>query len=194
MPRQCANETECGSPASARSKYCSPQCRDRRKYLTKKQDGRYDLDKARNRSEYQPTPRQPTTPSPCTVDHCERANHSRGMCKMHYKRWARANGLETPTKWDDRRKDRHHQRRAAKRGRTDSEPVSINAIIRRDGTDCSLCGQPVDLALTWPHRMYKSIDHTIPLARGGRHAMDNTTLAHFACNASKGDREWVPAA
>ncbi|MGV8973360.1 MAG: HNH endonuclease [Rhodoglobus sp.] len=47
--------------------------------------------------------------------------------------------------------------------------------------------------------MRRSLDHIIPLARGGWHAMDNVALAHLRCNITKHakilDRmpRWCPA-
>ena len=34
---------------------------------------------------------------------------------------------------------------------------------------------------------YPSIDHIIPVSRGGLHSWDNVRLAHFLCNAVKSD-------
>lgn len=36
--------------------------------------------------------------------------------------------------------------------------------------------------------MSPSIDHVIPLSRGGAHAMGNVQSAHLRCNSSKGDK------
>jgi 5-methylcytosine-specific restriction endonuclease McrA len=33
-----------------------------------------------------------------------------------------------------------------------------------------------------------TVDHIIPLARGGSHTWDNVQLAHHLCNSLKGDR------
>jgi 5-methylcytosine-specific restriction endonuclease McrA len=39
--------------------------------------------------------------------------------------------------------------------------------------------------------MSPTIDHILPLARGGTHEPSNVQAAHFGCNAAKGAR--VPA-
>lgn len=35
---------------------------------------------------------------------------------------------------------------------------------------------------------YPSVDHIVPLAKGGLHSWDNVQLAHFKCNTLKGAR------
>lgn len=52
---------------------------------------------------------------------------------------------------------------------------------------CAICGKPVDKTLRSPHPMSASIDHIIPVAKGG-HPSDlaNLQLAHRACNRAKG--------
>ena len=53
---------------------------------------------------------------------------------------------------------------------------------------CALCGKPVDFSLKWPDPMSATIDHIIPVARGGSpDAIENMQLAHLCCNISKGD-------
>lgn len=66
--------------------------------------------------------------------------------------------------------------------------VFLADILLRDGTDCWLCHLPIDLTLAWPHRDSKSVDHVVPLSRGGAHEPNNCRLAHMGCNASKGNR------
>ena len=68
----------------------------------------------------------------CTVDDCARPVRARGMCSMHYKRWARAEGLLKPEPWDDRRKNNHHLRRARMIGNGPYEMVTIDALMARD--------------------------------------------------------------
>lgn len=54
---------------------------------------------------------------------------------------------------------------------------------------CGICGKPVDKTLKYPDPMSPTIDHIIPLARGGHPAdLDNLQLAHRACNRAKSDK------
>lgn len=53
---------------------------------------------------------------------------------------------------------------------------------------CGICGQPVDMSLKFPNPMSKSIDHIIPIVRGGHPSdIDNLQLAHLSCNRAKSD-------
>ena len=121
----------------------------------------------------------------CKVSTCQRAHDSRGWCKAHYKQWARTQGMIKDT-WNDTRRNRYHQRRTNKPRRGD--PVILNKLIERDGTTCSWCDKPIDMTLTWPNPMYRTIDHIIPVSLGGEHTLHNTRLMHHACNASRGNR------
>lgn len=51
---------------------------------------------------------------------------------------------------------------------------------------CILCGEPISQSLKPTHRMARTIEHLTPIARGGRHDIDNIGFAHRSCNASKG--------
>ncbi|MEV7840190.1 HNH endonuclease [Streptomyces albidoflavus] len=62
------------------------------------------------------------------------------------------------------------------------------AVHARNGWTCQLCHEPIDPDVAWPDPMSPSIDHVIPLARGGEHSMGNVQSAHLGCNSSKGDR------
>lgn len=72
--------------------------------------------------------------------------------------------------------------------------ISVVRLYKRDKGICYLCGEqcnPNDYNTTGGHftsgPTYPSIDHIIPLARGGMHAWDNVRLAHHLCNAKKTD-------
>lgn len=78
-------------------------------------------------------------------------------------------------------------RRAAKLA-VDTEPYRTVDIYERDGWVCQLCGRKVNRQLRWPHARSVSIDHIIPLSKGGPDVPANVQCAHLGCNASKRDR------
>lgn len=66
------------------------------------------------------------------------------------------------------------------------ENFSHEEIFERDDWVCQLCGVPVDPELVWPDRLSASLDHIVPLSRGGFHSRENCQLAHLVCNIRKG--------
>lgn len=60
--------------------------------------------------------------------------------------------------------------------------VSLAAIRERDGLWCYLCEQTID------DERKVTIDHVVPIARGGTHTEDNLRVAHQSCNSWKHDR------
>lgn len=62
-------------------------------------------------------------------------------------------------------------------------------IIYATQTVCGICGKPVDMTLKYPHPLAKSVDHIIPVAKGGHPSdIDNLQLAHWTCNRQKSDK------
>ncbi len=56
-------------------------------------------------------------------------------------------------------------------------------------TVCGICGRPVDFRLKYPNPMAPSIDHIIPIDRGGHPSdIENLQLAHWTCNRQKSDK------
>lgn len=54
---------------------------------------------------------------------------------------------------------------------------------------CGICGRPVDKHLKYPHPLSPTVDHIIPVNKGG-HPSDigNLQLAHWTCNRQKSDK------
>lgn len=68
------------------------------------------------------------------------------------------------------------------------EEVWRSRIFERDGWRCQLCRLKVDRRRVVPHPKAPTLDHIIPLAKGGTHEPANVQLACFRCNCLKGDR------
>ncbi|WP_434744799.1 HNH endonuclease [Streptomyces sp. A-14] len=67
-------------------------------------------------------------------------------------------------------------------------PVSRPQVYERDHWTCQLCREPVVRDQVVPHPQAPTLDHVIPLARGGTHEPANVQLAHYLCNSIKTDR------
>lgn len=54
---------------------------------------------------------------------------------------------------------------------------------------CGICGRPVDFSLRYPDPMSKTVDHIVPINRGGHPSdISNLQLAHLCCNRAKSDK------
>lgn len=79
--------------------------------------------------------------------------------------------------------------------RTDRTPGNRGAFeaarqkILKTQTVCGICGKPVDFSYKYPHPLSPTVDHIIPVSKGG-HPSDlaNLQLAHRCCNREKADK------
>lgn len=82
------------------------------------------------------------------------------------------------------------------RERVVNKNIELNALFMRDNGVCWLCGGKCDYSDYQTNenghfivgKNYPSIDHVIPLAKGGFHSWDNVKLAHHYCNTLKRDK------
>nr|WP_325300332.1 HNH endonuclease signature motif containing protein [uncultured Dysosmobacter sp.] len=80
------------------------------------------------------------------------------------------------------------QRRADQQGPHRSAFEKNKKKIYATQTICGICGQPVDPSLKYPHPLARTVDHIIPIARGGHPSdLSNLQLAHWICNRQKSD-------
>jgi 5-methylcytosine-specific restriction endonuclease McrA len=77
-------------------------------------------------------------------------------------------------------------------GRGGAAWVALVRQVRREEDTCWLCRRPIDPDAAPKTRWAFSVDHVVPLSRGG-HPLhrDNARAAHYGCNSARGNR--VPA-
>ena len=64
-------------------------------------------------------------------------------------------------------------------------------IDRKDVFDffgwvCIVCDEKIDPDVEYPDKMSATLEHIVPLSRGGTHTWDNVAPSHLLCNGAKG--------
>lgn len=96
---------------------------------------------------------------------------------------------------------KHHDRKKefARRTRMASQMVdpdiTLKQVFEKDKGICYICGTACDFddhelisGVFKAGKRYPTIEHVVPLSKGGKHAWDNVRCACFSCNSKKGDR------
>lgn len=96
----------------------------------------------------------------------------------------RARASEWRLQNPEKDKELHERRRARILG-TRTERVDVLALW--SGL-CALCGEVLDESTLWPDPQSPSLDHIVPLSKGGTHTTDNLQWTHLRCNLRKGTR------
>lgn len=136
----------------------------------------------------------------CSEEGCMERHHGRGLCLFHlahagaerYRDCGRCGAeIDMMQIGASGRKQHGSTRlckpcRAARSTRAKWSPAALAAIAGSDA--CGICGQAVDLSLRLPDRRCGSVDHILPVARGGSNDLNNMQLAHLDCNMRKGAR------
>lgn len=52
---------------------------------------------------------------------------------------------------------------------------------------CCICRESINRYLRLPHYMAATVEHKIPISKGGTHTWDNVAPAHYLCNMKKSD-------
>ncbi len=96
-----------------------------------------------------------------------------------------------------------HRRRQVLKAGLPSEPYTLTEIAERDGYVCqwSRCGLPVDMTLSGLHPYGPTIDHRVPISRGGPDVrVPGQRCEPFCVGVGSGGRsavrrrhEWLPA-
>ena len=89
-------------------------------------------------------------------------------------------------------RDYRHRRRASMQNNGPVERIDSLKVYARDGWQCYLCQQPVPADAHYLDPRSPTLDHVVPIARGGTHTLANVKLAHRSCNTLKGVRVLTP--
>lgn len=68
------------------------------------------------------------------------------------------------------------------------EKIIHLVVFERDEWICNICKELIDRRLRGNSWMRATLDHIIPLSKGGAHTYDNVAAAHWLCNMKKGDQ------
>ncbi|MGF2208968.1 HNH endonuclease [Streptomyces albidoflavus] len=91
-------------------------------------------------------------------------------------------------KWHSQRMGPYVQaRRAAKAGVT-ADSFTASEIFERDGFVCWICGTEALADVPKNHPQRATLEHVVPLSRGGAHTRANVRCAHLLCNLRKGGK------
>lgn len=66
--------------------------------------------------------------------------------------------------------------------------ISLTRLYMRDMGVCAICGRHIDFDCDSNSNDYPSVDHIVPLSKGGKHTWNNVQLACRGCNTAKGNR------
>lgn len=150
-----------GERAPSRRRFCSSTCRERSRgkgYVVP------------------PVPPAPDGARRCEVEGCEGKHLARGFCPRHYRAWTRGSAPGS----------RNNERARAEKWGVPWEPIDRAAVFARDGWKCHLCGELVDRLALFPDPDSPSLDHVVPMSRGGGHLWSNVATSHLGCNVRKG--------
>lgn len=93
--------------------------------------------------------------------------------------------MERPDGFNRARNETHIRR--AKRYGADYETINVDKLFNDSEWVCGICNESVDKYLPYPNPESASLDHIIPLSKGGTHTLKNVQLAHLGCNRDKYD-------
>lgn len=185
--------THCGEPclkerASRRPKqYCSLTCRDEDVYAQARAARRQvAIAPAKTMLEHALTAVSRRTAKPIAP-----RTWVAGQCRMCGRgficKWG-SSTCSAPCQdaWYAQQKRAHRSKRRATKKDAFVANVYPSRVYARDLYTCRLCDLPLDMSARVPAPLAPTVDHVVPLARGGKHHPENVQAAHFLCNARKG--------
>jgi len=161
----------CGNPLSEQTKFCSERCRTRYYRGVPKE----------RECKHCGVTFQPLERNVCCSEEC------RHELNMHERRIYHKRYWRDSAKYRAELRANYHKRRMLVNYVT-VELVDNETVFERDGWVCKLCGGQIDRNTKWPDPWSASVDHIVPLSRGGNHSYANVQCAHLRCNCQKSDK------
>ena len=186
---------ECGavfnrSMISVRKGHCScPTCREKRDKIRRGKAAAERLEKQKQRDAQK---RQKEIENAKRAEQIELVFHTCPVCGTMTTRRKYCSNV-CREKAHNSTKDAN-RRKKIRNAMVDND-ITIMGLFKRDAGVCYLCGGRCNtedyvmrgetfIAGDW----YPSIDHVVPLAKGGEHSWNNVRLAHRRCNSLKSDK------
>lgn len=108
------------------------------------------------------------------------------LANKHYKDSHREEHKRANRSWYERNKKRFRNYRDKSLARKFGvEVIDSYSIFVRDNWICQYCGKPVNPDEKYPSLQSPSLDHIIPISKGGKHTQENLQLVHLDCNKRK---------
>lgn len=154
----------------------------------------------------------------CSVEGCSEKHFGNGYCQNHNRRFKlygdpKAKGRperirkcqscgEEKEIWGNnlclkcykgQEKFRHSKRVREYNRRVKIKNGTVGKFTKQQVLDktngcCGICGKTIDLTLKHPNKDSFSIDHIVPISKGGSNTLDNVQAAHLICNVRKQDK------
>jgi 5-methylcytosine-specific restriction endonuclease McrA len=83
---------------------------------------------------------------------------------------------------------RYRIKTVKRQSKTKPSRLAADQVLREYGSACHICREEIDLTLSRTSKMGLTVDHVIPLSKGGSDELDNLRPAHWICNNRKSDK------
>ena len=121
---------------------------------------------------------------------CEKKQAVEYQAKPEYQTRIKDKKRVWAKKWEtnnpEKVREKRERRRAREIGAMVDGKIDRAALIERDNYTCYLCWKVLSPLTLTPHSDRLTVDHVVPLSRGGTHALDNLKVACLSCNDKKG--------
>ena len=83
---------------------------------------------------------------------------------------------------------RYRKKTVKRQSTTKPSGAWVEQILEAYGYICYLCNEPIDMKLPRTSKRGATVDHVLPLSRGGSDELENLRLTHWSCNRAKSNK------